>query len=185
MPQEESTAENKSIPVVKKEPEPQVKGEEKTNRNLALKLALIEHGSRPLVNLLIGLFVIILLFWAKDPLFNLLSRAQELKVGSFEIQLRDEAEVANLSLELRTLRKVTPDQLALFLVIGRQREQIVYNGPEVTEENLEALEKASLLSSLERLPDGRFSWQVSEQGNRLYEIISAQLQLAINRSASQ
>ena len=182
MPQEE----NKTIPsAARKERETLDASEAKTNRKLALQLAWIEHGSRALATVLIAILIIILLFWAKDPLFSLLGRTNELKVGSFEIQLRDEAQVENLSRELQALRDVSSDQLALFLVIGRQREPIMYNGPEVTEANLKALQQVSLLSSVEPLPDGRFSWQVSEKGTRLYEIISAQLRSAINRSAAQ
>jgi hypothetical protein len=183
MSEEKNINEPKSLPALTKT-EPQ-KSEEGASRKLALQLALIEHGSGPLATLLIGVLVVLFLFWAKDPLFSMLGRAQELKVGSFEIQLKDEAAVENLSPELQALRTVTPDQLALFLVIGRQREQIVYDGPEVTEENLKALQGVGLLSSVKQLPEGRFSWQVSEKGSRLYEIISSQLQLAINRSASQ
>src|SRR5438309_1766178 len=111
MAQEDSIKENNNT--ASKTPAEQKPGKsrkEKTDQQLALQLALIEHGSRPLAMLLIGLLIILLLFWAKDPLFNLLGRAQELKIGSFEVRLQSEADVENLGSELQALRKVSPNQ---------------------------------------------------------------------------
>jgi hypothetical protein len=75
--------------------------------------------------------------------------------------------------------------MALFLVIGRDREgNIHYDGPEVKEENLQALKAAGLIVTYRKEANGDFTWTVSGEGFRLYDIISANLQLAINQGAA-
>jgi hypothetical protein len=145
-------------------------------------LALIEYGSRPAAILLIGVFVVLWLFSVREPLFQLLGQAQELKIGSFEVQLREDAVYANLDTELRALKELSLAQLQLFLVVGRERERITYNGPEVTQENLRALEQAGLLSEVRRTDDGGLEWRVSSKGHELHELIFSQLLFSIRRS---
>lgn len=159
---------------------------EKQDRQLTLLLALIEHGSRPLAILLVGLAVVAWLAWAKEPLFTFLNRTQALKFGSFELQIQAQADAQNLGDALQNLRELSPDQMALFLVIGRDRQgnNIHYRGPEVQEENLQALRQAGLIDSFQKGANGDFAWVVSNEGNRLYDIISANLQLAINLGAA-
>ena len=142
---------------------------------------MIEHGSRPLAILLIGLAIVLWLTWAKEPLFELLSRTEALKVGSFELRIQAQANALNLGDALQNLRELSPDQMALFLVIGRDRQgrNIHYQGPEVKEENLQALKQAGLIDNFQKEADGSFRWQVSSEGNRLYDVIAANIQLAI------
>jgi hypothetical protein len=149
---------------------------------LALLLALIEHGSRPLAILLVGLAIVAWLTWAKEPLFQFLNRTQNLKLGSFELQIQAQADALNLGDALQNLRELSPDQMALFLVIGRDRQgrNIHYRGPEVNEENLQALKQAGLINNYQKEAEGGFTWRVSSEGNRLYDIISANIQIAIN-----
>jgi hypothetical protein len=139
MPQEANmTEENNSLSNLHKENAS--KKDQNQSTSLTVLLALIEHASRPLAILVVGLGILLWLTWAKDPLFDLLSRAQTLKVGSLELQLQAQAEAQNLGPALQSLRELTSDQLALFLVIGRDRGRgIDYHGPEVTEKNLQAL----------------------------------------------
>ena len=152
---------------------------------LAVRLALIEHGSRPLAILLIGVGILLWLTWVRDPLFEVLNRTQDLKFGSFELRIQAEADAQNLGDALQNLRELTADQLALFLVIGRDRQQdIQYRGPEVTEENLQALKDAGLIVDFRKPPDGGFQWRVSDDGNRLYDIVSLNIQLAISLGAA-
>jgi len=159
---------------------------EKPDRQLTLLIALIEHGSRPLAILLVGLAVVAWLAWAKEPLFVFLNRTQALKFGSFELQIQAQADALNLGDAFQNLRELSPDQLALFLVIGRDRQgsNIHYRGPEVKEENLQALKTAGLLVDYRKGDDDGFTWQVSSEGNRLYDIIYANIRLAINNGAA-
>jgi hypothetical protein len=147
-------------------------------------LALIEHGSRPAALLLIGLAIMGWLFAVRKPVFELLTRAQDVKVGSFEFRLRVDAASANLSAELTRLRELSQEQLQLFLVVGRERAEIQYRGPEATEANLRALEKAGLLSEVRREGDGTLFWRVSQTGHVLHELIFSQLLLSIRRSGA-
>ena len=57
-------------------------------------LALIEHGSRPAVFLIVGLFALFVLFQFKEPLFGLIKTTEALKIGSFEMRVRVSAEAA-------------------------------------------------------------------------------------------
>jgi len=154
---------------------------------LAVRLALIEHGSRPLAILLIGVGILLWLTWVRDPLFEVLNRTQGVKFGSFELRIQEEADAQNLGQALQNLRELTADQLALFLVIGRDRGQgIRYNGPEVTEENLQALLEAGLIDNFQKRaePDIGFQWRVSDEANRLYAIIYLNIESAIRLAAA-
>jgi hypothetical protein len=150
----------------------------------AVLLALIEHGSRPVAILLLGLFLIMWLFTARRPLFELLSDAQRLKVGSFELQLRKSTDAADLRPELRALQGLNDEQLQLFLVIGKERKHITYNGEEVTEENLNRLQKAGLLAEVRKEPQGGFWWRVSDKGFTLHNIIRTLVLDSIRRAAA-
>ena len=52
-------------------------------------LALIEYASRPLAIVVVGLFVVLWLFFMRGALFQLLANTESVKIGSFEIQLRE------------------------------------------------------------------------------------------------
>jgi hypothetical protein len=147
-------------------------------------LALIEHGSRPAAMALVGLFVILWLFSAKDPLFGLLRQAETLKFGAFEIELRNIAESANLDKELNALVTLTDEQLQLFLVVGKKRAHIRYEGEELTEENLRKLYEVGLLAEWRNEPDGGYWWRVSEKGNTLHDIIRGLVFSQLRRSGA-
>jgi hypothetical protein len=136
-----------------------------------LLLALIEHGSRPAAILLVGLLVVVWLFAVREPLFRVLRNATLLKLPWFEIQLQQRAAANDVVAELEKLQTLNDEQLQLFLVVGKKREHIAYEGEEVTQENLEALRAAGLLDSVESLGEKRFRWQVSRDGHRLHDII--------------
>jgi hypothetical protein len=142
-------------------------------------LALIEHASRPVATVFIGAFVVLWLFFMRGPLSQLLANAQTVKMGSFELQLREQAHYEKLGTELRALKNLTPDQLELFLIVGKQREHISYFGPELTEDNLRALENAGLLSEFHKLPNGQWFWTVSDSGFALQRLILGLLTAAI------
>lgn len=167
---------------------PRQSGKETTEQEKPhVLLALIEHASRPTAILLVGAFVVLWLFAVRGPLFQLLERAQLLRLGSFEVQLRADAAYADLGTELKALNELSLSQLQLFLVVARERENtahITYRGPEVTEENLRALEKIGLLSEVRREEDGGFFWRVSNEGSELHSLIFSQLLVSIRRSAA-
>jgi hypothetical protein len=147
-------------------------------------VALIQHGSLPVAILVIGVCVVAWLFFMRGPISQLLAGAEAVKIGSFELRLRADADSANLGAQFRALQQLTQAQLQLFLVFGRERESISYVGPELTEENLLALQRLGLLSEVKREPDNSFSWRVSNEGIRLHNIIFSQLYLSIQRSAA-
>src|SRR4030067_769005 len=81
LPQEANMPEKKiSSSNVKKENT--TKDDQDQQAKLAVRLALIEHGSRPLAILLIGVGILLWLTWVRDPLFEVLKRTQDLKFGS-------------------------------------------------------------------------------------------------------
>ncbi|MBI4380855.1 MAG: hypothetical protein HY574_06660 [candidate division NC10 bacterium] len=147
-------------------------------------LTLIEHGSRPAVILLIGLFLVTWLFTVREPLFDVLRKAQTLKLGSFEVQLRENADSANLGPQLRALEGLSDEQLQLFLVVGKQRAHITYKGEEVTDKNLKKLQEVGLLAEVRPEPEGGFWWRVSEKGITLHNIIRTLIFSSIRRSAA-
>jgi hypothetical protein len=177
MPQEE-TMEQEKLPSSETE-----KKEESKQANPEVLLAFIEHANRPAALLLIGLFLVGWLFFAKEPLFNLLRSAEHFKLGPFELRLVRAAEVANLGNELQALDELSHAQLQLFLIVGKHREHISYYGPEVNEVNLRALERAGLLSEVHRQENGGFFWRVSENGHKLHTLIFRELLRSIRRSS--
>ena len=146
-------------------------------------LAVIEYASRPLATVFVGLFIVVWLFFMRGPLFQLLANTESVKIGSFEIQLREQAHYENLGDQLRALKNLTPEQLELFLIVGKQREHISYFGPEVTEPNLRALKDAGLLSEYHKQPNDEWFWRVSNNGFALQRLIFGLLTAAIKESA--
>jgi hypothetical protein len=53
------------------------------------------------------------------------------------------------------LKNLTPDQLELFLIVGKESEHISYSGPELTVPNLQALKSAGLLSEFHKQPNNQ------------------------------
>jgi hypothetical protein len=145
-------------------------------------LAVIEYASRPLATVFVGILVVLWLFFMRGPLFQLLANTERVKIGSFEIQLREQAHYENLGDELRALKNLTPDQLELFLIVGKEREHISYFGPEVTEPNLRALKDAGLLSEFNKQPNNQWFWRVSDNGFALQRLIFGLLTAAIKGS---
>ena len=145
-------------------------------------IAFIQYGSRSAAIVFIGLLLIIWLFMVREPLFGLLGNAQMLKLGSFEIKLREKVSSANLSTELRALENLTDQQLQLFLIIGKKREHISYTGEEVTEENLKKLQEVGILKQVKKTETG-FWWEVSEDSNKLHDIIRSLIISSIRRGA--
>src|SRR6516165_7336569 len=64
-------------------------------------LAVIEYASRPLATVFVGLFLVVWLFFMRGPLLQLLANTESVKIGSFEIQLREQAHYENLGDQLR------------------------------------------------------------------------------------
>lgn len=145
-------------------------------------LAVIEYASRPLAIVFVGFLVVVWLFFMRGPLFQLLANTERVKIGSFEIQLRDQAHYENLGDQLRALKTLTPEQLELFLIIGKEREHISYSGPEVSEPNLRALKNAGLLSEFYKQPNNQWFWRVSDNGFALQRLIFGLLTAAIKGS---
>lgn len=146
-------------------------------------LALIEHGSRPIAYVILGLFLIIFLFQIKEPFLDLLQNTEEVKYGSFAMRLRASADLDNLGKELNDLQSFDDAQIQLFLIVGnKNRPHITYRGPEVTEENLNRLKEAGLLSDVRREADGNLSWVVSNKGQDLHELIFKHVVKAIRRN---
>lgn len=148
-----------------------------------ITLALIEHASRPAATFIIGMTLIAWLFFVRGQLFNFLNKAETLKVGSFEVKLRDIAKNVNLDPTLFALKDLNDQQLQLFLIIGKKREQIRYIGEEVTEDNLSKLKNAGLLSSYETLQNGDFKWTISENAVKLHNIITGLIFTSVQQSA--
>ena len=72
-----------------------------------------------------------------------------------------------------------PQQIQLFLVVGRSRLHITYHGPEVTEENLKKLEELGFLSGVKRLEDGGLFWEVTDKGHNLHKLVFEHVTKAI------
>lgn len=166
-------------------PEPHAADARGSRERSAILLAFIEHASRPVAFLVVGLFAVGWLFYAKEPLFDLLGRAERLKIGFFEAQLRERAASADVGRELRALGGLNDDQIQLFLVAGgKENQDITYNGKEVTEENLRKLQEVGLLTEWGRTPDGRFWWAVSKEGNTLHSIVRSLITSSVRRSSA-
>jgi hypothetical protein len=138
-------------------------------------LAIIEHSSRPAAYILIGLFATIAVFSLKDVI-------KTARFGDFEIQIQAIAKSAEVTKELNALSKLSDDQLQLFLIIGRKREHISYQGHELNKENMEALEAAGILAEYRIEADGSFWWRVSANGHKLHNVISNLIVSEIRRS---
>jgi len=146
-------------------------------------LALIEHASRPLASVFIGLIVLMFFFFAKDHLIDLLGKTDSVKLGSFELKIREEADSKGVSRELRELQGLNKQQIQLFLIIGKVRqEHITYGGEEVTEKNLYALQDVGLLQSYTKREDGGFDWIVSQKGDELHDIIFKNVVMEISQA---
>ncbi len=158
---------------------------EAAERRTEILVALIQHGSRPAAALLIGLLVAGWLFAVKDPLLDLLQRAQKIKYGPLEVELAERAALADVSAELKSLARLTDEQLQLFLVIGKYRSHIRYDGQEVTEPNLERLRELGILARWEKRESGDLWWQVSEEGHRLHDIVRNLVFVSMRRSAAE
>lgn len=148
-----------------------------------LFLKAVEHTSRPVANILIAALILVFGYYTRDFWFKLLERSETVKVGSFEVKLREVADKANLSSELTTLRELNDEQLQLFLIIGKERSQIGYYGEELSLENLKKLKDVGLLSEFSQQPNDRWNWKVSEKGFRLHKIISTLINSSIRNSA--
>jgi hypothetical protein len=153
-----------------------VGGQESKGRSEILH-AIIEHSSRPVAYVLIGLFATIWLFSIKDVI-------KTARFGDFEVEIQSIAKSADVSRELNALSKLSDGQLQLFLIIGRKRTHITYYGEELNEENLEALEAAGLLTEYRVEVDGSFWWRVSTNGHRLHNVIFNLIVSEIRRSAT-
>jgi hypothetical protein len=148
-------------------------------RGRDLRIALIEHGSRPLALIVLGLCALFFLLTIKGPLVDLFRRAESVQMGSFQVRVKAIADLADLSKELTGLQSLDARQVQLFLVVAKRRGHITYTGEEATEENLNKLLAAGLLSSVTRETNGSLSWQVSEKGHELHALIFNQLVKAI------
>jgi hypothetical protein len=147
-----------------------------------LLVTFIEHGSRPAAALLIGLFLVGWLFSVRQPLLEIFPQARKLKVGSFELELQENAAVAGVRGELQALSGLTDEQLQLFLVIGKSRPHITYLGEEATEDNLQKLQELGIVAEWRREDSGALWWRVSEEGNRLHDIVRNMIFSSIRRS---
>jgi hypothetical protein len=147
-----------------------------------IAVALIEHGIRPAVYLILGTAFVVWLFLAREPLFQWLEGGDTtVKAGSFEFSLRAKASAGEVANELTALQTLHDAQLQLFLVIGKERRPIQYHGEEVNEENLRKLKEAGLLLDYQRTEQG-FRWKVSEKAHRLHDIIFGQVVKSIKRT---
>ena len=148
-----------------------------------ITVALIEHGIRPVVYLLLGLAFVFWLFSVKEPLFQVLGTSEtHIKAGSFEVSLRAMANAGHLADELTALRTLNDAQLQLFLVMTKWRRPIGYHGEEVNEENLRKLKELGLLLGYRKDDKGEFHWEVSEKAHRLNDIIFSQVVKSIKRT---
>src|SRR5262245_53037383 len=148
--------------------------------NNELRLALIQHGSRPAAIVFVAVLVVIWLFPMRERFFSLLGHAEELKLGSFSLRLREQATSANLGEEYKKLETLSLEQIQLFLIVGAKRKaDISYRGPEVSKENLEKLQEVGLLQDVKVQEDGNLSWRPTEEGTRLHKIIIEQVVASI------
>jgi hypothetical protein len=147
-------------------------------------IALIEHGSRPAAFLLVGLLVVVWLFAVREHFFDVFRNTESLKFGTFEVKLRASAVAANVGSELQALGTLNDEQLQLFLILGRRRGHISYEGEELTEENLRRLQEIGLIAEMKKLPNEKLWWRVSEQGHKLHEITRNLILSSIRLSAT-
>lgn len=158
-----------------------------SNHALTLKLALIEHGSRPAAYLLIAVIVLIGVLQFRDPLFDLLDRSQHLRVGSFEVRLQERVRAfegdEDLKQAFSRLKNLNEDQIALFLVVGAPgRDNYQFSSHEVTPENLQALQSAGLISGYTKNADGSYTWTSTPEAARLYQFVVDELTRSFERT---
>lgn len=155
-------------------------------------LALIEHGNRSLLILLIVIVAGIVAFIAKEPLTRWLSSAESVKLGYFEVQLPRQARSAGVSSELRSLIGLNDQQLQLFLIIGKGREtkaagefDISYSGEEITKENLEQLQSLGLINGVgPGTAPNTFRWGVTDNGKKLHKVLLDNATASIRMAAA-
>lgn len=167
-------------PPVETDP-PKVSTSASTNRQFRRQviLAIIEHGNRSIAILLVAGMVLIAICILRVPLRSWLSRAQSVKVWSFELQLREQARSQQISAELSKLQYLDDKQLQLFLIIGKFREhkaagsfEISYSGEELNKPNLEKLQSLGLITYVETAPgSNHFNWLVTEGGAKLHKLL--------------
>jgi hypothetical protein len=145
------------------------------HKNNEIKLALIEHASRPFFYALVGLFFIGWLLVMREPLSQFLLNVS--KVDAFGVLIERSARESNVTPSYENLKDLTDEQVALFLAIGGKRtEWISYSGPEVTPDNLRKLQEAGLLTEWHPNEDAPgFTWTSSPEAQRLHAIIVNQL----------
>ena len=152
-----------------------------TNRQFRRQmiLAIIEHGNRSIAILLVAGMVLIAICILRVPLRSWLSKAQSVRVGSFEITLREQARSQHISSELSKLQYLDEKQLQLFLIIGKFREHkaagdfhVSYSGEELNKPNLEKLQSLGLITYSETAPDSNtFTWKVTDGGQKLHTLL--------------
>ncbi len=154
-------------------------------------LAIIEHGNRSIIILVIAFLALITIYCARDPLGAWLSKTGSLRVASFEWKVREEAARAQVSSELSKLRSLDNGQLQLFLIIGSFREKkaagdfnINYTGEELTKPNLDKLQELGLVSDVGVAPNGNFIWTVTPTGYKLHRVLFENTIEAIKAAAT-
>ena len=161
--------------------------EQQGDKNSSITMALIEHASRPIANVLIAIVVFLFLFIMKDSFLGILNRTNELRVGEL---LFIKAEGQGVSKELVRLSSLSTEQIQLFLIIGTRRpgSYITYTGPESKKENYEKLEKAGLIENIiiEKDPEtGKetdLSWRNTAEGERLHQLLMWEIIGAIEQA---
>jgi len=162
-------------------------GDQKTPRSGTVSLALIEHASRPIANVIIAIIILTLLLVAKDSILGILNRTNEVHVGKL---LFIKAEGQGVSKELAKLSSLSTEQIQLFLIIGTKRPGsfITYDGPESKKENYEKLKEAGLIKHLiiEKDPNtGKetdLSWKNTDEGDRLHKLLMQEIIGAIEQA---
>ena len=169
------------------EPQSRESQAQKGENGSSFTLALIEHASRPIANVLIAVLIFSFLIVAKDSLLGILNRTNEVRLGEWLFIM---AEGKGVSKELVKLSSLSPEQIQLFLIIGTKRpgSYITYRGPESKKENYEKLQNAGLIENIiiERDPDTgketELSWKNTDKGERLYQLLMKEIIGAIEQA---
>lgn len=156
---------------------------ERDHQNREILLALIQHGSRPLVMLLIFVIVALAVFFARCHIYLWLANAESVKIGSLEVRIREEAQSGELGKEFRSLANLSDEQLELFLIVGRERKSnINYKGQELSEANLRQLQDLGLLQNLTPAANNQFSWEVTDTGQKVHSTLLRLVADSISRA---